>query len=121
MKLISKIELRTSATSIKELYIGYFQENILHLIQLFKHDDDYYKGELYFNYKQNYSIYFKIITTNNIRENPLSDRELQEYETKACELGNYQSVFKIEIDEKKMIVDDYYDDEYFYEYKIIKK
>lgn len=120
MKLVSKIEIKTSAINIKELYIGFSQDNILHLINLFKasYDKDYYIGELYFNYKQNYSIYFKVITTHNIRENPLSDREPQEYKTQAYELGNYQSIYKIRIDEKKVIVDDYYDDEYFYEYKI---
>lgn len=118
MKLVSKIEIKTSATNIKELYIGSSQDNILHLIQLFKasYDEDYYIGELYFNYKQNYSIYFKVITTHNIRENPFSDREPQECKTQAYELGNYQSIYKIEIDEKKVR---FYD--YFYEYKIIKK
>ena len=120
MKLVSKIEIKTYATNIKELYIGFSQDNILHLIQLFKasYDEDYYIGELYFNYKQNYSIYFKVITTNYIRENPLSDREPQECETQAYELENYQSIYKIEIDEKKMIVDGYHGDEYFYKYKI---
>ena len=128
MKLVSKIEIKTSATNIKELYIGSSQDNILHLIQLFKasYDEDYYIGELYFNYKQNYSIYFKVITTHNIRENPFSDREPQECKTQAYELENYQSIYKIEIDEKKVRFDDYYvddyvDDDYFYEYKIIKK
>jgi hypothetical protein len=100
MKLVSKIEIKTYATNIKELYIGFSQDNILHLIQLFKpnYDEEYYTGELYFNYKQNYSIYFKVITTNNIRENPFADKEPQEYKTKAYELGNYQSIYKIEID-----------------------
>jgi len=124
MKLVSKIEIKTSATNIKELYIGFSQDNILHLINLFNpnYDEECYKGELYFNYKQNYSIYFKVITTHNIRENPFDrEPEPQEYKTQAYELGNYQSIYKIEIDEKKVIVDDYYDDEYFYEYKIIKK
>ena len=124
MKLVSKIEIKTSAINIKELYIGSSQENIIHLINLFKqnYDEEYYKGELYFNYKPNYSIYFKVITTNYIRENPFdTEPEPQEYKTQAFELGNYQSIYKIEIDEKKMIVDDYYDDDYFYEYKIIKK
>jgi hypothetical protein len=123
MKLVSKIEIKSYATNIKELYIGFSQDNILHLLNLFNpnYDEEYYKGELYFNYEQNYSIFFKVITTHNIRENPFADSEPQEYKTQAFELGNYQSIYKIEIDEKKMIVDDYYDDEYFYEYKITKK
>jgi len=124
MKLVSKIEIKTSATNIKELYIGTSQDNILHLIHLFKSNDDEesFKGELYFNYKQNCSIYFKVITTNYIRENPFDTKpEPQEYKTQAFELGNYQSIYKIEIDENKMIVDDYYDEDYFYEYKITKK
>ena len=128
MKLVSKIEIKTYATNIKELYIGSSQDKILHLIQLFKasYNDNCYIGELYFNYKQNYSIYFNVITTHNIRENPFSDREPQECKTEAYELENYQSIYKIEIDEKKVRFDDYYvddycDDDYFYEYKIIKK
>jgi hypothetical protein len=121
MKLVSKIEIKTYAINIKELYIGFSQDNILHLINLFKasYDEDYYKGELYFKYEQNYSIYFKVITTHNIRENPFdTEPQPQEYKTQKFELGNYQSIYKIEIDENKMIVDSYYDDEYFYEYKI---
>ena len=122
MKLVSKIEIKTSATNIKELYIGSSQDNILHLINLFKpnYDDDYYKGELYFNYEHNYSIYFKVITTHNIREYPFAGSEPQEYKTQAYELGNYQSIYKIEIVENKVIVNDYYDN-YFYEYKITTK
>jgi len=124
MKLVSKIKIKTSATNIKELYIGFSQDNILHLIKLFKpnYDEEYYKGELYFNYKQNYSIYFKVITTHNIRENPFDiEPKPQEYKTQAYELGNYQSIYKIEMDENKVRIDDYYDDAYFYEYKITKK
>ena len=58
MKLVSKIEIKTSATNIKELYIGSSQDNILHLINLFKasYDEDYYIGELYFNYKKKNKI-----------------------------------------------------------------
>jgi hypothetical protein len=125
MKLVSKIEIKTYATNIKELYIGFFQDNILNLIQLFKsYDSDYYQGELYFNYKQNYSIYFKVITRHNgsNHQNPFSDdRKPLECETEAYELGNYQSIYKLEIDEKKVRFDELYYDDYFYEYTIKKR
>lgn len=118
MKLVSKIEIKTSATKIKELYIGFSQDNILHLIKLFKfYDGDYYQGELYFNYKQNYSIYFKVITRHNGNnlQNPFSDGEPLEYQTEAFELGDYQTTYKLEINEKKVSFDGLI---YLYEYTI---
>ena len=115
MKLVSKIEIKTYATNIKELYIGSSKDNILHLINLFKnYDDDYYIGELYFNYEQNYSIYFKVITTHNGSNhvNPL------ECETETFELGNYQSRYKLEINEKKVPFVSLISNSYFCEYTI---
>lgn len=119
MKLVSKIEIKTSSTNIKELYIGFSQDNILHLIKLYK-CDDIYQGELYFNHKQNYSIYFKIIPIYNgsNNQNPFSDGEPLECKTEEYELGNYKSIYKLEINEKKKSFNEWYYDDYFYEYII---
>jgi hypothetical protein len=107
MKLVSKIEIKILGTlyngfsNIKELYIGFSKDNILHLITLFRHYDiDYYQGELYFNYEKNSSIFFKVFTKKND-----SNGEPLKYETKTFELEDYQTIYKLEIIEKKVSFD----------------
>jgi len=48
--------------------LGFSQDNILHLIKLYKYDC-IYEAKLYFNYKEDYSIYFKIIPIDDISKN----------------------------------------------------
>lgn len=121
MELISKIKIKTSSTNIKELYIGFSQDNILHLVKLYK-CDDIYQGKLYFKYEKNYSIYFKIIVIDNGSNhgNPFTDKNNEpiQLQTNEFTLENYQTTYNLEINEKKESVDEWYYDDYFYEYTI---
>lgn len=108
MNLVSKIKIKTSAMYIKELYIRIKQNDILHLVELYKHDG-IYEGKLYFNYKEDYSIFFKIISI---------DDGIREFYTEEYELKKYKPVYKLEINEKVIKTDNMHFD---YEYTIYTK
>ena len=121
MKLVSKIKIKTTATNIKELYIGFTRDKIVHRVQLNK-CDSIYEGKLYFNYKQDNSVYFKIIPVDNgSNHDPFGGRdELVELHTNEFELVDYQTTYNLEINEKKERFDEWYNDDYFYGYTIKK-
>jgi len=108
MTLVSKIKIKTSAINIKELYIGFKENDILHLVELYKYDS-IYEGKLYFNYKEDYTIFFKIIPINN---------GIREFYTEKYELKKYEPIYKLEINEKVIKTDNMYSD---YEYTIYTK
>jgi hypothetical protein len=120
MKLISKLKIKTSSQNIKELYIGFAQDNILDKINLVK-IDNIWQAKLYFNYKHNFSIYLKIIPIDDGIKHDRGfnmDNEMIEFKTNSLELGDYRATYNLEIIEKKYPVDEWYFDDYNYEYEI---